>query len=493
MIAVYVGILIVLVLLLLLLGKQGESTKHGVEKYLDNTAEVILKKLICLSNENAFIRKTVKTYLFQNKTRRIMTFLVPEHMLDKAVFSHTVQKIKWFLLLLLLGDLLAVFIGFGKNGSIEDNNIISRGSYGEGNRDILLKAELTDGTVIGPIDITVGEQQYTTKELNTLYQKAVIELEDLILGENTSLDKVEYRLNFPGYITNYPFDISWECSDYSLLNSDGDFGNRAAPDCGEIMTLTATFRYYEFCAFREIPIKIYPQKITAKEKEEKDIKLLLEGKESKNRTETEFQLPNQWKGKLITWKEVQTDHGGLILILAIIAGCLISVAKEQELTTALEKRNQELLRDYPEIVSKLTLYMGAGLSIKGAFQKIGRDYEKNKQKTGKKQIVYEEIIYTNHAMETGTLEGKAFEEFGKRCGISCYIKCSALLVQNLSKGGNSLLFRLQEEVENAFENRKKNARKMGEEAGTKLLFPMLAMLCVVMIIILVPAFIGFSA
>ena len=50
---------------------------------------------------------------------------------------------------------------------------------------------------------------------------------------------------------------------------------------------------------------------------------------------------------------------------------------------------------------------------------------------------------------------------------------------------------LKEESRLAFEERKNTAKKAGEEAGTKLLLPMVMMLCVVMLMILLPAFITF--
>ena len=51
---------------------------------------------------------------------------------------------------------------------------------------------------------------------------------------------------------------------------------------------------------------------------------------------------------------------------------------------------------------------------------------------------------------------------------------------------------LEEEAAEAFEERKADARKLGEEAGTKLLLPMGIMLIVVMIIVIVPAFLSFQ-
>ena len=46
----------------------------------------------------------------------------------------------------------------------------------------------------------------------------------------------------------------------------------------------------------------------------------------------------------------------------------------------------------------------------------------------------------------------------------------------------------KEEASNAFEERKHSARKQGEQAGTKLLIPMMMLLGITMITIMVPAF-----
>ena len=46
---------------------------------------------------------------------------------------------------------------------------------------------------------------------------------------------------------------------------------------------------------------------------------------------------------------------------------------------------------------------------------------------------------------------------------------------------------LEQEAEDAFEERKSMARKLGEEAGTKMLFPMILMLGAVMLILAFPA------
>ena len=49
---------------------------------------------------------------------------------------------------------------------------------------------------------------------------------------------------------------------------------------------------------------------------------------------------------------------------------------------------------------------------------------------------------------------------------------SALLAQNLKRGNSTLLERLREEAEKSGQERLQESKKMGEEAGTKLLGPM---------------------
>ena len=59
--------------------------------------------------------------------------------------------------------------------------------------------------------------------------------------------------------------------------------------------------------------------------------------------------------------------------------------------------------------------------------------------------------------------------------------------QNRKAGTKNLRAILRTEMEDAFEMRKNLARRMGEEAGTKLLAPLFLMLGIVMVMIMAPA------
>lgn len=105
----------------------------------------------------------------------------------------------------------------------------------------------------------------------------------------------------------------------------------------------------------------------------------------------------------------------------------------------------------------------------------------------KKRALYEEMSQTYYQMERGISEGEAFREFGRRCRLQPYLKLSSLLEQNRKSGTKNLRTLLELELADAWEQRKNLARKLGEEAGTKLLLPLFLMLGIVMVMIMVPA------
>lgn len=73
-----------------------------------------------------------------------------------------------------------------------------------------------------------------------------------------------------------------------------------------------------------------------------------------------------------------------------------------------------------------------------------------------------------------------------------YRKLSLLLITHLKIGNGQLLKFLDSEEISAREEKRQMARKLGEEASVKLLFPMLLQLLVVMFLILIPAYIDFG-
>lgn len=158
-------------------------------------------------------------------------------------------------------------------------------------------------------------------------------------------------------------------------------------------------------------------------------------------------------------------------------------------TECSDKRREQMLMDYPGLIMKFTLLVQAGLTARKAFQKIALDY--GKREDGKKREAYEEIRVACYEMDSGISEAEAYRRFGERCGQVKYKTLSTLLIQNLQKGSRYLADLLEKESVEAWEERKRKARVLGDTAATKLLLPMVLMLLVVMAVIMLPACLSF--
>lgn len=202
-----------------------------------------------------------------------------------------------------------------------------------------------------------------------------------------------------------------------------------------------------------------------------------------------YYLPAQIQGKRLEW-ETPADHtGSLLAALGVFAAIVVILKKERENQEQAMKRAEELLMDYPGLIMKFTLLVQAGMTVRKAFQKMALDYKRKASE--KKQYAYEEILVTCNEMESGISEMEAYRRFGERCGQIKYKTFATMLVQNLQKGSKRMSDMLEKESMEAWDERKRKARVLGETAATKLLVPMVMMMVVVMAIIMIPAFLAF--
>ena len=140
------------------------------------------------------------------------------------------------------------------------------------------------------------------------------------------------------------------------------------------------------------------------------------------------------------------------------------------------------------MVYQLMVFVGAGLTVGQAWERIVLNYTtRRKERRCQERPAYEEMAVAFGQMQCGQPEGKAIMAFGKRCQMPSYLKLATLLEQNRRTGTKDLQNLLEQEMIAAWEQQKNVARRMGEEAGTKLLLPLFLMLFVVMVLVMVPA------
>ena len=233
-----------------------------------------------------------------------------------------------------------------------------------------------------------------------------------------------------------------------------------------------------------------PEKELSEEQQrEKELQDMIVQYNQKKNDPRYYYLPEEWNGKHLEWEQPKDTTGNLISALGLVAAAAVVIAKRREEESVQIKRREQMLMDYPGLVMKFTLLVQAGLTARKAFQKIAMDYGKREE--GNKRAAYEEIRTACYEMDSGVSEAEAYRRFGERCGQVKYKTLSTLLIQNLQKGSRYLSDLLEKESVEAWEERKRKARVLGEAAATKLLLPMVLMLLVVMAVIMLPACLSF--
>lgn len=482
MIYIYVTILGIYVLLFFL------SWKEEGKNPFCKIAAYILRRRQMMSHKAAGGKQGRKEDWARRQLEAKLKTLQPSASASVQIREYYLSQYSMILTVLFAGVLICLAAWWSAHNSplLLEGSYIWRNTYGKGDIPIELIAQIEGEEEI--FQYVVAERKYTKDEAEALYQNAIELLPGIICGSNDSLDDVRYDLNLVTRIDGYPFDVSWESSSYALVNTDGTVNNEELQE-SVIVMLTAGFRYDQWSWEHQMYVQVSPKIYTYREILRSRIEELLHIQEEQTGSTEVMVLPDSVESEPIIWKEIIEDSSGYLLMLVILAAGFLYFGAGRDLDRKLEHRKKELLLDYPEIVNKLSLYMGAGMTIRNAFVKMGEDYKK--QQKERRRYVYEEILITCNELQSGRSENDAYDHFGKRCQVPVYMKLSTLLSQNLRKGSNDLLYMLRQEADNAFAERKNLAKKLGEEAGTKLLLPMMMMLCIVMVIIMIPAYFSF--
>lgn len=369
---------------------------------------------------------------------------------------------------------------------------VERPPYGEGEvqYEVVVRGLGEEGREI-PVTIPVGERQYTEEEAEALYDVLLPELTRRILGENESLDAVRSDLELVRELEPYGFTIRWESENTELIDSFGTVLNQDAAEDGETVWLRAGLTDGVHEREYDIRVRVLPPVLSDTDRLLAAFGEAWKSQDQQQKTERQVRLPEELEGRPLSYyRERETDFG-VIPVLGILLAVLWSVREKMNVQNEKKRREQQLLLDYSEIVSKFMVFTGAGMTIRTAWERIVAGYEVAVEAgIRNRRPAYEEMRRTVSQLQSGTAEGKAYGEFGYRCGLQPYVKLAALLEQNRKTGSKSLRAALELEMVSAFEQRKNLAKKLGEEAGTKLLLPLFMLLGVVMVMIVVPAFLA---
>lgn len=340
--------------------------------------------------------------------------------------------------------------------------------------------------------VEVEAQRVQGEALEQLFADAAKEAEQEFLGESVSLDCINRDVVLPKRLQNGQIRARWEFDLKDVIDSEGEL-QAEIPEEGVLVTVLLTMVYYEEAREHTFGCFVYPKELKPSEQLLTDLKVYFEQEQEDSKNEEFLRLPFELNGRKLKWSQKKEYTYQIILMLGLAAAAVVYIQEAMKEQRKEQARKEQLLKQYPDMVSKISLLLGAGMTLSSAWERIVLNYQHHLESNhGGTQEAYEQMLLAYREMQDGVGELKVYERFGDRCGTPQYRKFSMLVVQNLRKGSSGLRQSLEKEVTDAFVLRKNLAKKAGEEAGTKILIPMMLMLCIVMVIILVPAFLTFQ-
>ncbi|HHX96227.1 MAG TPA: type II secretion system F family protein [Clostridia bacterium] len=202
-----------------------------------------------------------------------------------------------------------------------------------------------------------------------------------------------------------------------------------------------------------------------------------------------FYLQVHWANKIgylllmiffIIFLQVLAGGDPYLLFLGVLVLAAIFGGLDYELKKMTSSRRLRICLDFPDFLNQLILLLNAGLTISNAWQKIVHHNQKESP-------LYREVRQVGYELEQNKTLTVALEDFARRCRVPEITRFTAVLLQNLKKGNAELVPVLRLQANECWLMRKNTAQRLGEEASTKLLLPMMLMLIAILLIVAAPA------
>ena len=413
------------------------------------------------------------------------------------------QKRNIYILLITVAFLL-LYIFFGRDIILLDGNKLNRADVGGSNRFYSFYGIIDNKKF--DISAVVSPKRYSIDEANNLFKKCFDEVLITALRDNKDYLDIKFDLDLKNDVGN-GITAEWKFTPietdmtlyYKYLNLIDKYGkvdniNLLDTDVvdGKLEVQFSTFvsgmdEKYKSNKY-VIPVKIKKRPIDAFESAK--LKLFDEIKNiDKNSQGTgKLILPKIVDGYKISYRE-KFDYTIIIILVFGISLIFLFIYRDRYNVEREEKNLKKgLMLDYPQLIIKSLLYIGAGMSIRNALIRISDNYNKNIKETKTVKILPVKLEKMKMKLLNGISEIVALEELSKEIDDRNYTRFFNILIQNIKNGNRDLKMILEIEMGDALYDRKMNAKRLAEEASTKLVLPLMIIFGIIMAVILIPAF-----
>lgn len=430
-----------------------------------------------------------KHLLHINETRGLISGLQGGNFrqIESMVSDYYIRLIKEIMVTIMIGFVLAGSVMIRQMTASEEQLHIVRQGY-DGDSDLVSVYYKDTEQRMKEIEVEVAPVRYRDDELEGVFDQGFAYLEEFMLGENESIEHISKDLQLKTVIPGSGLIVNWISGDYEYLSDDGHVHNEDI-DSNVLVSLSLELSYQEEVRKREYMIGIEPDAGKETSVDQARARAIMEQQLEEHRYDREIDLPVDQDGFHFT----MTDSGYRWYVLLAIGtvGVIVFLISHHKnrLKEQMATRKKQLQQEYSYFMNQILLYLSAGATPQGAILRIISQYERQDRIH---HPLYQELILVKNEIHTGVAKEQAFIHFGRRTGVLSYIKAMALLTQQMRMGGQGMAERLEQEEHEAFEHRKECAKRAGEEAGTKLLLPMILLMITAMVIVMYPALASFS-
>lgn len=203
-------------------------------------------------------------------------------------------------------------------------------------------------------------------------------------------------------------------------------------------------------------------------------------------TEQTVELPLQLSdGTKIYWVPKNTKNVWIIPFVIMIGCYAIYYNRDAGLAKKEMAAKESVLLELPEFVNKVVLLLNAGLILSNAFKKIVSDFERTREVEN--NYFYGQLSHIIlKCQETNESVQKEIRTFAVRTGVVEFMRLSNIINDSMTKGSD-LMTQLKMEGDNLWAARRKKMEEKGKLAETKLTFPLVILLLVLLMITIAPA------
>jgi tight adherence protein C len=162
-----------------------------------------------------------------------------------------------------------------------------------------------------------------------------------------------------------------------------------------------------------------------------------------------------------------------------ICGC-VPALRGRDLYRQVERRRRAVVMELPVLLSRLLVLVNAGENVMRALTRCSEGRPANDHP------LYDELSSALSAMQRGESMSLAMDEFGRRCAVAEAKLFAATLLMNARRGGEEFVPALRDLTRQMWEKRKALARTLGEQASSRLAFPLAVIFLLIVVLVAAP-------